>query len=50
MRIVSRVSRVSRFRQTATAMHFEGMPPLSDPSRLRRRQPARTMKKAIATY
>ena len=41
---------LSRFRQNATAMHFEGMLPLSDPSRLRRRQPARTMKKAIATY
>lgn len=32
------------------AAENEGMPPLRGPSRLRRRQPARTMKKAIATY
>jgi hypothetical protein len=33
-----------------SAAENEGMPPLRDPTRLRRRQPARTMKKAIATY
>jgi hypothetical protein len=33
-----------------SATENEGMPPLRDPSGLRRRQPARTMKKAIATY
>lgn len=33
-----------------SAAENEGMPPLRGPSRLRRRQPARTMKKAIATY
>lgn len=33
-----------------SAAENEGMPPLQDPPRLGRRQPARTMKKAIATY
>jgi hypothetical protein len=33
-----------------SAAENEGMPPLRDPTSLRRRQPARTMKKAIATY
>ena len=33
-----------------SAAKNEGMPPLRGPSRLRRTQPARTMKKAIATY
>jgi hypothetical protein len=33
-----------------TAAENEGMPPLRDPSPARRRQPTRTMKKAIATY
>jgi hypothetical protein len=32
------------------AAENEGMPPLQGPARLRRLQPARTMKKAIATY
>jgi hypothetical protein len=33
-----------------SAAENEGMPPLREPPRLRRRQPVRTMKKAIATY
>jgi len=33
-----------------SAAENEGMPPLRKPLRLPRRQPARTMKKAIATY
>jgi len=33
-----------------SAAENEGMPPLRDPTSLGRRQPARTMKKAIATY
>jgi hypothetical protein len=33
-----------------SAAEDEGMPPLREPARLRRLQPARTMKKAIATY
>jgi hypothetical protein len=33
-----------------SAAENEGMPPLPDPTSLGRRQPARTMKKAIATY
>jgi hypothetical protein len=33
-----------------SAAESEGMPPLREPARLRRLQPTRTMKKAIATY
>jgi hypothetical protein len=36
--------------QLETAAESEGMPPLRAPSRSRPSQPARTMKKAIATY
>lgn len=37
-------------REVETAAENEGMPPLSQPTAGRRRQPARTTKKAIATY
>jgi hypothetical protein len=45
-----RVSKPADERLLETAAENEGMPPLRVPSRLSPSQPARTMKKAIATY
>jgi hypothetical protein len=45
-----RVSKRDHEAPLESAAENEGMPPLQGPTRLRRRQPARTMKKAIATY
>ena len=44
------VSKPDHEARLESAAENEGMPPLQDPPRLGRRQPARTMKKAIATY
>jgi hypothetical protein len=44
------ISKPAREGPLESAAENEGMPPLRAPSRLRPSQPARTMKKAIATY
>jgi hypothetical protein len=45
-----RVSKRDHEAPLESAAENEGMPPLQDPTHLHGRQPARTMKKAIATY